>query len=253
LILNWQKKDNVAIIHIMDAAVDPASLPKLSLDLSDLCTEIPIDEEIRVIILTCVGEKSLSFEPSSFQRVSAPGSEPWKPWSLAEPIFNLDLPVIAAIHGDALDQILELALACDIRIATEASHFGFPQIKKALIPWDGGTQRLARLIGRGKALEMILTGEIVDALEAYRIGLVNRIVSERELTASVLDLAKEMAAKGPIALKYAKEAVTKGMDLTLEQGLRLEADLYYLIHTTRDREEGIRAFQQKSKAQFKGE
>jgi enoyl-CoA hydratase len=145
-----------------------------------------------------------------------------------------------------------LALACDIRIATERSKFSLPQIEWGVIPWDGGTQRLARLVGRGKALEMVLTGERVDAQEAHRIGLVSKIVPPDQLMKEAMDLAKEMATKGPVALRYSKEAINKGMDLTLQQGLGLEADLYLLIHTTKDRTEGIKAFQEKRKAKFEG-
>ena len=143
-------------------------------------------------------------------------------------------------------------LACDIRIATNISHFGLLHIEKGLIPWDGGTQRLSRVIGQAKAMEMILTGELIDTQEAYRIGLVNKVVSSEDLMKVAADMAREMASKGPIALRYAKEAIRKGMDLTLEQGLRLEADLYFLLHTTKDRTEGIRAFQEKRSPQFEG-
>ena len=147
---------------------------------------------------------------------------------------------------------MELALACDIRIASETSLFGLPQIKSGLIPWDGGTQRLSRLVGKGKALEMMLTGEVLEAREALRIGLVNRIFSPDKLMTAAMEMAKEMASKGPISLRYIKEATYKGMDMTLEQGLHLEADLYLLIHTTKDRTEGIRAFQQKRIPKFEG-
>ena len=121
-----------------------------------------------------------------------------------------------------------------------------------MIPRDGGTQRLARLVGKGNALEMILTGKTIDAQEAYRIGLVHKVVSSDDLEKTVMDSAQGMASKGPLALKYAKEAIHTGMDLTLEQGLHLEADLYLLLHTTQDRTEGIRAFQEKKKPQFEG-
>ena len=157
------------------------------------------------------------------------------------------------LHGrDAVGLGLELALACDIRICTEPCHFGFPHIEKGSIPRDGGTQRLPRLVGKAKAIEMILMGESIDAREACRIGLVNRIVPSEDLTASVMKMALEMASKAPFSLKYAKEAICKGMDLTLEQGLRLEGDLYFLLHTTRDREEGIKAFREKRTPRFEG-
>jgi enoyl-CoA hydratase/carnithine racemase len=145
-----------------------------------------------------------------------------------------------------------MVLACDLRIAAETARFGLPQIKAGLIPGNGGTQRLARLAGRGKALEMILTGETIDAREAYRVGLVNKVAPLQELMSTVMGMAREMASKGSIALRYTKEAVYQGMDLTLEQGLRLEADLYLLIHTTKDRIEGITAFREKRAPKFEG-
>jgi enoyl-CoA hydratase/carnithine racemase len=171
---------------------------------------------------------------------------------IAEPIAKIDQPVIAAIQSDALGPGLEMVLACDLRIAAETARFGLPQIKAGLIPGNGGTQRLARLAGRGKALEMILTGETIDAREAYRVGLVNKVAPLQELMSTVMGMAREMASKGSIALRYTKEAVYQGMDLTLEQGLRLEADLYLLIHTTKDRIEGITAFREKRAPKFEG-
>ena len=127
-----------------------------------------------------------------------------------------------------------------------------PHVKAGVMPWDGGTQRLLRTVGKGKALEMILTGDPIDAREANRIGLVSRLAPTAEVIRTVTNLAQEMAARGPISLEYCKEAINMGMDLTLQQGLRLEADLYFLMHTTRDREEGIKAFQEKRKPEFKG-
>jgi enoyl-CoA hydratase len=160
---------------------------------------------------------------------------------------------IAAINGDAWGEGLELALSCDIRIASEGARFCLPHTGYGLIPGGGGTQRLPRLVGKGKALEMTLTAEPIDAQEAFRTGLVNKVVPHDELLQEVEELAGRIIARAPIALRYAKEAVNKGLDLTLEQGLRLEADLYFLIQTTDDRMEGIRAFLEKRSPQFKGE
>jgi enoyl-CoA hydratase len=252
-VLNYKKIDNVMMINIFDTGSDQVKIAQLADELTDLCNEIVWDEEIRVVILTGSDEKSFLFNIDLVGAVPGGNEEqPIRFYAIAEQISKLDRPVIAAINGDAVGLGLELALACDIRIALEKSHFGLPHIKKGLIPWDGGTQRLSRLVGRGKALEMILTGEVIDAQEALRIGLVNKVISPKEFMTVIMDMAREMAFKGPIALRYAKEAIHKGMDLTLEQGLRLEADLYFLLHTTRDRTEGIQAFREKRPVRFEG-
>jgi enoyl-CoA hydratase/carnithine racemase len=217
----------------------------LSYKIHDFCAEIASNNDIRVVIVTDAVEGTFSLHEDLIRSK--------KLASLTDPISKIDQPVIAAITGDALGQGLELVLSCDIRIVSETSCFGLPQIKKGLMPMDGGTQRLPRLIGKGKALEIILTGKNLDAREAYRIGLVNKITSREGVMEAAMEMAREMAAKGPIALRYVKEAITKGMDMTLEQGIRLEADLYLLIHTTKDRSEGIKAFQGKKKVEFKGE
>ena len=238
--LTYRKENHVGIIEFVQPETERTEIDRLSDEITELCAEIAWDEEARVILLTIPRENLFPLDKRA-------GGFP-----LAEPVGKLHQPVIAAIEGDAIGQGFELALACDIRIATELSTFRLPQIERGLIPWGGGTQRLARLVGRGRALEIVLTGEGVDAQEAYRIGLASRIVPPDQLTKEAMDLAREMAAKSPIALRFSKEAIHKGMDLTLQQGLVLEADLYLLIHTTKDRAEGIRAFQEKRKAKFEG-
>jgi enoyl-CoA hydratase/carnithine racemase len=147
---------------------------------------------------------------------------------------------------------LEIALSCDIRITSEKARFAMTQVIEGFIPTDGGTQRLSRIIGRGKALEMLLTADAISAAEALEIGLVSKVVPADALTGEVTKLAETIASKGPIALRYLKEAVLKGMDMTLEQGLRLEADLYFLLHTTSDRMEGIKSFLEKRPPEYKG-
>jgi enoyl-CoA hydratase len=250
--VSLQRVDHVMVISIAPQP-GPAEKVRLLNELDEVRAGINHDAEIRVVVLTGVNENSFVTETGLNGETPREDEEP-QTWfcSLVDPIARLDKPVIAAVNGDAIGQGLELVLACDIRIASETSHFGLPHIKTGLIPWDGGTQRLSRLVGRGKALEMILTGEVIEAQEALRIGLVNRIVPPDKLMAVAMDMAKEMASKGPIALKYAKEAIYKGMDMTLEQGLHLEADLYLLIHTTKDRTEGIKAFQEKRTPKFGG-
>jgi enoyl-CoA hydratase/carnithine racemase len=239
-ILTYRKEDHVGMIGFVHPEIQRIEAARLSDELVELCDEIAWDEEVRVILITIPGENVLPLDKGT------------RGFPLAEPVGKLRQPVIAAIEGDAIGQGFELALACDIRIATELSAFRLPQIAWGVIPWDGGTQRLARLVGRGKALEMVLTGEKVDPQEAHRIGLVSKIVAPDQLMNEAMKLAIEMAAKSPIALRFSKEAIHKGMDLTLQQGLGLEADLYLLIHTTKDRTEGIKAFQEKRKAKFEG-
>jgi len=241
--LSYEIKERVALIRITSPKTGPLNSDQLTDELTDLCAEIGTSGEARVVILGNIGENTF------FEQGNDPGSALR---SISEPIARLDLPVIASIDEDAVGQGLELALACDIRVSVEASRFGFPHIHKGIIPSDGGTQRLPRLVGRSRALEMILIGEMIDAQEAYRLGLVNEIVPPRDLATVVMKMAQEMASKGPIALRYAKEAIYKGMDMTLEQGLRLEADLYLLIHTSKDRTEGISAFREKRTPKFEG-
>jgi len=248
--LQYQKKDHVLVIDLNSSLDRPLGQSRTSAELGELCDKATWDEEVHVVVIRDTREKAFLVEKDLTRAVSM-GRET-ESQSFAEAISKLDRPVIAAITGDAIGQGLELALACDIRIASETSRFGLPQIKAGHIPWDGGTQRLSRLVGKSKALEMILTGEIIDAQEALRIGLVHKVVPKEDLMEVTMKMAQEMASKGPIALRYTKEAIYKGMDMTLEQGLRLEADLYLLIHTTKDRTEGIQAFRDKRTPKFEG-
>src|SRR5436190_14822255 len=161
-------------------------------------------------------------------------------------------PVIAMINGFCLGGGLETALACDIRIASDTAKLGQPEINLGIIPGGGGTQRLTRLVGEGKAMEMILTGEIIDAKTALTIGLVNHVVPAVELRTKTMDIANRIADKGPIALQLAKEAVKIASRSNLDEGLRREVDLFALCFSTEDKDEGVSAFLEKRKAVFKG-
>jgi enoyl-CoA hydratase len=167
-------------------------------------------------------------------------------------VARLTRPVIAAIQGDAVAEGLELALACDLRVVSDRAHFAMPQMTAGRLPAHGGTQRLPRVIGRTRALDLLLTGRTLDAREAESFGLVSRVAPHDDLQATLAATLAAVKDKGPIALRYAKEAVLKGNDLTLDQGIRLEEDLYVLLQTTQDRAEGVRAFLQKRKPVFRG-
>jgi enoyl-CoA hydratase len=255
--INFQKKDHIARITLNRPSAGNIIGVQMGQEVGEVCKEINGDDDVYVVVITgagdvfCVGsELEKSFE--SQKKLSRRDEEIGTQVSIVPLLAGIEKPVIAAINGDAIGQGLELALACDLRIASEKARFGFPNVANGVIPTDGGTQLLPRIIGKGKALELIFTADIIDAKEALDIGLVTTTVSPEKLNAEVEKLAKTIASKAPIALRYIKEAVSKGLDLTLEQGLRLEADLYFLLHTTNDRTEGVKAFLQKRTPEFKG-
>jgi enoyl-CoA hydratase/carnithine racemase len=252
-VIDCSKKESVAIITFCRSKARNTIGPRMSAELKDIRTEIQRDKTVKVAVLTGEGQdvfcKGTDLAEFYALENKADGIALF---SVASIIAAFDCPTIAAINGDAIGQGLELALACDLRVCSQKAALAMPQITAGEMPWDGGTQRLARLVGRAKALELILLGETVDAPEAHRIGLVHKVIPPDDLMSVVMDLAQKMAAKSPLSLAYVKEAIHKGMDLTLQQGMRLEADLYYLIHTTEDRTEGIKAFREKRRPQFKG-
>jgi enoyl-CoA hydratase/carnithine racemase len=246
--VKFEIEDRVAVIKLIAPIDGQNQLTRLSEEISECCQKFKTNDENSVLVIT---EEA----PGLFAIEKGAGSigGRWPGFvSLSHSIAECERPVLIGIRGDAVDLGLEMALSCDLRIASETSRFGLRHVKAGVMPWDGGTQRLSRTIGKGKTLEMILTGELIDAQEANRIGLISRIVPAEEVITTVMRLAMDMASKSPISLEYCKEAIAKGMDLTLEQGLRLEADLYFLMHTTRDREQGIKAFREKRKPEFKG-
>jgi enoyl-CoA hydratase/carnithine racemase len=161
-------------------------------------------------------------------------------------------PTVAALRGRAHSVGLELALACDVRVCAEGATFAMPETRLGIVPRAGGTQRLPRAVGRAHAMRMLLTGDEVDAPEALRIGLVSRVVPSGEEVAAATAIARAIAERGPIATRYAKEAVTRGLDLPLQQGLRAELDLTVILQTTADRAEGVAAFIERREPRFTG-
>jgi len=229
----------------------------MAMEIRQACQRLREEEGIHVAILTGRGKTfSSGREPLPLTRSVRQTYTPLEWLELhqaASALAGLEIPVIAAINGDAIDHGLELALACDLRIAVRGARLGFTDLSRGIIPWDGGTQRLPRLVGRARALEMLLTSRLMDAEEAYRAGLVNMVVEPEGLMSSAEKVALEIASGAPIAARYAKETVLKGMDMTLDQGLRLEADLNLILQSTADRAEGLRSFLEKREPKFRRE
>ena len=259
LTLLYDKKDRVVFLTLNRPQQGNLLNLELANELGDACRQINEDDGVWAVVLAgagdafCRGSDLSQLYAAAGEAISAARLRELNPAAVAsQAMAAVNCPVIAAISGAALGAGLELALCCDIRIAAENAQFGFPEASQGLIPGGGGTQRLPRIVGRGKAAEMLLAAESIDAAEAYRVGLVSEVVTAGELLGRAEELAWKIAALGPIALRYTKEALNKGLELPLEQGLRLEADLSLLLHTTRDRAEGIAAFLQKRRAQFEG-
>src|SRR5438874_1789958 len=214
------------------------------------------DAQVRGVILTGAGDKAFiaGADISELAQVTAVEAEKSSSYGqeVLNLIENLGKPVIAAINGFALGGGCETAMACTIRVATEHAKFGQPEVTLGLIPGGGGTQRLPRLIGKGRALQLILSGGMISAQEAYRIGLVNEVVAAGDLIPRAEAILKEIAANAPIAVKYSLEAVNKGMDTSQSEGFALEASYFGLCAGTQDKKEGTSAFLEKRAPQFHG-
>ena len=214
-----------------------------------------IDDEVRVVVITGAGEKSFiaGADIAEFAgRTAFEQRAVMKSRDGFEAADQFPKPLIAMINGFCLGGGCELAMACDIRMASENARFGQPEINLGIIPGAGGTQRLARLVGEGRAMQMILSGEMIDAAEALRIGLVNAVYSRDELRTKTLELAGRIAEKSPIALEMAKTAVKNAARINLREGLQTEIDLFALCFASADKEEGVRAFLEKRKPEFRG-
>lgn len=253
----FEKKEGIAYVTFNRPEVMNARNRQMREEIVQAMTEIRGDPDIRVAILTGAGERAFSAgrdlkEAAQEKRPIIESRQQKLERGDTETIASLNKPIIAAINGYALGGGLEMALACDIRVAVEEAKLGLPEVTRGMIPGSGGTQRLSRLIGLGKALELILTGAIIDAHEALRLGLVNKVVPRSDLMSAAEEYARKIAANGPLAVVLAKEAIRKGYEMSLEDGLRLETDLSSLLQTSEDIKEGARAFVEKRPAQFKG-
>lgn len=250
-----EKRDRVAIITINR----PDKLNALNIKTREegaaLLDELRNDDSVGVVVITGAGEKAFiaGADIAEFAgRTSITQRDVMMSRSLFTAIDTFPKPVIAMINGFCLGGGCELALACDIRIASENASFGQPEIKLGIIPGGGGTQRLTRLIGEGKAMELILTGDFIDAKTALSLGLVNHVVPLDQLQAKTMEIATRISDKSPIALQLAKEAVKIASRSNLDEGLRREVDLFALCFSTEDKDEGVAAFLEKRKPAFKG-
>jgi len=254
--LIYEKKDNIGLLTINRPEKMNAISNELTTELKQLLAEIEEDEDLRVLIVTGAGKKAFVAGADIKEIVDRDAKLGRRVTRERQEIFsrieNLQVPVIGAINGYALGGGLELALACSIRICSEKAQFGAPEVKLGIIPGDGGTQRLPRLVGLGRAMEMILTGDFIDAQEAYRIGLVNKVVPLEKLMEEAMALAQKIASRPPLAVRYAKEAVNRSQEGDAASGFALESYLHALTCTTEDKKEGVSAFLEKRKGTFKG-
>jgi enoyl-CoA hydratase/carnithine racemase len=252
----YEVKDSIAYVTLNRPKVLNALNHKTWEDLETAFQDARDDVSVRGVILTGAGEKAFiaGADINELARLTAVEAERSSAFgqSVRNLIENLGKPVIAAINGYALGGGCETAMACTIRIASETAKFGQPEVTLGVMPGAGGTQRLPRLVGRGRALQIILTGQIIDANEAYRIGLVNEIVPVANLIARAETILKQIFANAPVAVKYSLEAVMKGLETSQAEGLFLEASLFGLCGGTEDKKEGTSAFLEKRKPQFQG-
>jgi enoyl-CoA hydratase len=252
----YETKDGIAYVTLNRPKVLNALNKATWQDLQTAFKEAHDDETVRGIILTGVGDKAFiaGADISELATVSAVQAEESSSFGqdVLNFIENLGKPVIAAINGFALGGGCETAMACTIRLASEHAKFGQPEVKLGLLPGGGGTQRLPRLVGKGRALQLILSGGIINASEAYRIGLVNEVVPAADLIPRAEALLREIFANAPLAIKYSIEAVNKGMETSQAEGLALEASFFGLCAATEDKREGTRAFLEKRAPQFQG-
>jgi enoyl-CoA hydratase/carnithine racemase len=249
-------RDGIAYVTVNRPEKLNALNDQVMSDLKACFESLQLDAEVRAVILTGSGEKAFvagadigvlaTQTPVEGKERSIRGQ------AVLDLIENLGKPVIAAINGYALGGGCELAMACTLRVASENARLGQPEVKLGIIPGYAGTQRLPRLVGTGRALELILVAEPIGAAEAWRIGLVNQVVPAKDLIAACEALARKIMANGPLAVRFAMEAVNHGMEMTEEQGQYLEATLFGLCCATADMKEGTRAFLEKRPAKFIG-
>ncbi|MFQ5694129.1 MAG: enoyl-CoA hydratase/isomerase family protein [Nitrospinota bacterium] len=256
-----EKKDRILTMTLNRPEAMNALDPDTRVRLRDVLEEFREDDGLWVAILTGAGEKAFC-AGADIKKTISPTLEQ-SVWDKRRPFLGgrdvypvlegLTKPVIAAINGYALGGGLEMALCCDIRIASETASFGLPEVSIGIMPGSGGTQRLSRVMGLPHALHMTLTGERIDAREAHRIGLVTRVVAPGDLMKTAREIAETICRRAPLGVRFAKESIRRGAEMNLADGLRLENALFTLLRGTKDAVEGTRAFTEKRKPEFKGE
>jgi enoyl-CoA hydratase len=251
-----EKKDGVAIVTVNRPDKLNALNDRTMAELDLVFTALAADADVRGVILTGAGEKAFvagadiaelaTQSPVQGKERSIHGQK------ILDRIENFGKPVVAAVNGFALGGGCELAMACHVRVASENARLGTPEVKLGIMCGYAGTQRLPRLVGKGRALEILLTGEMVEAAEAHRIGLVNKVVPKDKLLVEAEALLRKMLANGPVSLRFTIEAVNAGLEMPLDEAQYLEATLFGLICTTEDMKEGTKAFLEKRPAKFQG-
>src|SRR5271169_4653139 len=252
----YEKKGNIAYVTLNRPKVLNALNRATWEELQAAFEGIREDEAIRGAILTGAGDKAFIAGADIGELANVTAIEAEQSSAFGQKVLNLienlGKPVIAAINGFALGGGCETAMACTVRIASESAKFGQPEVKLGLLPGGGGTQRLPRLVGKGRALQLILTGESISAQEAWRIGLVNEVVPAANLIDRAETILKQIVANAPIAVKFSLEAANKGLETSQHEGLALEASYFGLCAATEDKKEGTTAFLQKRTPQFHG-
>jgi enoyl-CoA hydratase len=252
----FEIRDGIAFVTINRPDKLNALNDQVMLDLAAAADRIAIEGEIKGAIITGSGPKSF-VAGADIGDLSRQGpfdgkARAQRGQAVLRRLETCGKPVIAAINGFALGGGCELAMACHIRIASESAKFGQPEVKLGIAPGYGGTQRLPRLVGKGIAMQLILTGEMIDAQEAYRIGLVNKVVPAADLLAESEKMMRGILAMGPLAVRLSMEAIDSGLEMTLDEGLLLEANHFGLLAATQDMKEGTTAFLEKRAARFQG-
>ena len=252
--IRYEKQDQIALVTIDRPEALNALNSATLRELNDCLRELEQRKDVRVILLTGGGEKSFVAGADISEMVNATPAEGRAMALLADEAFcrleNMPQVTIAAVNGYALGGGCEIAMACDIRIASENAKFAQPECGLGILPGFGGTQRLARLVGKGRAKELIFTCDRIDAQEAWRIGLVNKVVPQAELLDACRAMAKTIMSKGNYAVSVAKAVINAGLDMDLANGLKMEADAFGLTFATHDKQEGMTAFLEKRPAEL---